>query len=325
MKRFLIFNAVLFLLICSACSTANNKTNSAGVKPVLSRNISNEDILYCNNGKICRTCAIDNSRNIYSGTNPNSYRGIPVDVTGLPYEYKDIKGSHSMDYLIEASYKMFSTGQWATFINFRFDKFIYDFKNDGSLILKTVYSHDRTPAGGNSFYPASSSKVHEWKLTPSYHQHLGSNCSLDRYNDIAISQVKLNEMRKDSSLGKIYCILLSVAQDMDYDYNRVGMRVKFVTPTPLTGVCDDYSNLLISRLQKANITGVTEIKKVSGQNHAWVTLNYKGRLLYLDATWFDTNVVDETGTVVNIPYKDPRDMTFDRDIFTNHGKHRMVN
>ena len=100
-------------------------------------------------------------------------------------------------------------------------------------------------------------------------------------------------------------------------------KVTFVTPTPLLGVCDDYSNLLIQRLREADIAGVSEITKVSGQNHAWVTLQYNGKLLYLDATWFDKNGIDEKGVVEHTPYKDPRNMTFDNVIFTNHGKHHI--
>jgi hypothetical protein len=191
------------------------------------------------------------------------------------------------------------------------------------MVLSAVYSYDRTPAEGNAFFPAASNAVHKWNLSPAYHKHLGANCSLDRYDDIAVSQAKLNEMKKDASLKKIYDILLSCAEDMDYDYNRVGIKAAFVKPTPLLGVCDDYTSLLIGRLLKANIAGVSDIAKVSGQNHAWVTLKYRGKLLYLDATWFDKNVIDETGTVVHEPYKDPRNMTFDNDIFTNHGKHHI--
>jgi hypothetical protein len=257
-----------------------------------------------------------------SGTD-NTYKNIPVEVIGVPYSYQDIKGPHSLDYLIDSFYDMFSKGQQSTFNNFRINKFVYEFKNDGSLVLSIFYSYDQTPAGGNSFYPAKDNDVHKWPITPQYHNHLQGNCSLDRYDDIAISQGKLNEMIKDPGLKRVYDVLYSVALDMDYDYNRVGIRAKFVTPTPLKGVCDDYSDLLISRLRSANIPGVTDITKVSGQNHAWVTLKYKGRLLYLDATWFDTNVVDETGTVVHTPYKDPRNFTYDNDIFTNHGKHHL--
>jgi hypothetical protein len=36
-----------------------------------------------------------------------------------------------------------------------------------------------------------------------------------------------------------------------------------------------------------------------------------------------TNGIDKNGTVVHTPYKDPRNMTFDHDIFTNHGKHHI--
>ncbi|MCL1928818.1 MAG: hypothetical protein FWG07_08525 [Treponema sp.] len=251
----------------------------------------------------------------------NTYKNIPVEVTGIPYRFSDINGNHTIDYLIEAAHKSISTGQVSRFVNFKIDKFIYDFKKDGSLILSTVYSYDRTPAAGGAFYPGTTT-VNEWKLTPSYHTHSGVNCSLDRYDDIAIAQAKLNEMKKDPSLKKVYDILLSVAQDMDYDFNRIGIKVRYVTPTPLLGVCDDYSNLLISRLRAANIKGVSDIVKVSGQNHAWVTLRYNGRILYLDATWFDTNII-ENGVVVHEPYKDPRNMTFDNDIFTNHGMHHI--
>jgi len=252
----------------------------------------------------------------------DTYRNIPVEVTGIPYSFRNICGNHAIDYLIRSSYNTISTGQSSSFVNFKINKFLYDFKRDGSLILSTFYSYDRTPSSGNSFYPAATS-VHEWKLAPTYHQHLDGDCSLDRYNDIAISQAKLNEMKKDPSLNRVYGILLSVAQDMDYDYNRVGKRVKFVTPAPLKGVCDGYSDLFLTRLQKANISGVSDIIKVSGQNHAWVTLKYGGKLLYLDATWFDVNIIDENGMVVNDPYRDPRNMTFDNDIFTNHGKHHI--
>jgi hypothetical protein len=258
----------------------------------------------------------------YAQNQGNTYKNIPVEVVGLPHSYQDICGNHALDYLIERSHNMISTGQSSQFVNFKIDKFVYEFKGDGSLILKTVYSYDQTPAGGNSYYPAASGRTHDWNLTPNYHQHLAGKCSLDRYDDIAVSQAKLNEMKKDPSLKRIYDILLSVAQDMDYDYNRVGIRARFVSPPPLTGVCDDYSNLLIKRLREANIPGVSDIAKSSSSDHAWVTLKYNGRTLYLDATWFDGNNIDSNGVVEHTPRKDPRDMTFDYDIFTNHGKHR---
>ncbi|WP_461257297.1 hypothetical protein, partial [Treponema sp. R80B11-R83G3] len=148
--------------------------------------------------------------------NNNTYKNIPVEVIGVPYSYRDIRGPHSLDYLIDYLYDMFSKGRQSTFVNFRINKFVYEFKNDGSLIVSTFYSYDKTPAGGNSFYPAKDNDVHKWSLTPDYHNHLEGKCSLDRYDDIAISQGKLNEMIKDPGLNKIYDILYSVALDMDY-------------------------------------------------------------------------------------------------------------
>ena len=232
-----------------------------------------------------------------------------------------------MDDLIEKAYGSILTSQVSSFVNFTIDKFIFNFLMDGSLILSTIYSYDRTPAENGGFYPAQSGCVFEWKLEPKYHTHLGGICSLDFYNDIAIAQAKLNEMRRDPSLGKVYDVLLSVAQDMDYNYPAIGIKAGFVTlpngKEPLKGVCDDYSSLLIERLIAANIAGVSNIQKVTGQNHAWVTLTYKGRILYLDATWFDGNNIDENGIVDDRPYKDPREMTFDNEIFTNHYHHHI--
>jgi hypothetical protein len=254
-------------------------------------------------------------------TAANTYKNIPVEVIGIPYGFDDINGNHTIDYIIDYSYnELISTGWRAQFINFKINKFIYDFKSDGSLILSTLYSYDRISSDGNR---SEFNDVHKLIWQPSYHRHSKGNCSLDRFDDIAVSQTKLNEMKKDPSLKKVYDILLSVAEDMDYDYNQIGIKVTFVTPTPLLGVCEDYSDLLIHRLREANITGVSKITEVSDQNHAWVTLQYNDELLYLDATWFDKNIIDENGVVVHTPYKDPRNMTFDNDIFTNHGKHHI--
>jgi uncharacterized protein YceK len=258
----------------------------------------------------------------------NTFKDIPIEVIGIPYEYKDICGTRAIDNLIEKSYESGINSQQAAFLNFTIDKFVFNFMEDGSLNLHRVYSYDKTPVDDGKFYPAQSGKIHDWKLEPKYHSHSGGDCSLDLYNDIATSQAKLNEMRSDPSLGKVYDILLSVAEDMDYNYPAIGRKAKFVTlpngKEPLKGVCDDYSNLLIDRLTAANIKGISNIQKVTGQNHAWVTLVYKGSTLYLDATWFDKNIIDENGVVDHTPHKDPRNMTFDNDIFTNHNQHHIA-
>jgi hypothetical protein len=268
------------------------------------------------------------AENLPSSSGINTFNGILVDVIGIPYEYKDICGNHSLDYVIEAEYKLMSTGQSSSFVNFTIDKFVFNFLENGGLVLSTVYSYDKTQADNGAFYPARTGRIHEWRLEPKYHRHSGGDCSLDFYNDIAISQAKLNEMRRDPSLARVYDVLLSVAEDMDYNYPAVGRIAKFVTlpngREPLKGVCDDYSNLLIDRLNAANINGVSNIQKVAGQNHAWVTLVYKGKTLYLDATWFDKNVIDKNGVVDHTPYKDPRDITFDNEIFTNHNHHHIA-
>jgi hypothetical protein len=262
----------------------------------------------------------------------DTYKGIPVEVIGIPYTFDDIRGSHALDYPID---RMYEKTSWNTYfnnfspLNFRVNKFVYEFKNDGGLIFHTYYSYDRTPSDNGRFYSAKDNVVGTWELQPTYHNHSGGDCSLDFYDDIAIAQAKLNEMRRnDPSLGKVYDVFLSVAEDMDYNYPAIGRKATFVTlpngKAPLKGVCDDYSNLLINRLTAANINGVSNIQKVNGQNHAWVTLVYKRKTLYLDATWFDKNIIGENGVVNHTPYKDPRNMTFDNEIFTNHNQHHIA-
>jgi hypothetical protein len=112
---------------------------------------------------------------------------------------------------------------------------------------------------------------------------------------------------------------------MDYNFPSIGARCFYEKPDTLKGVCDDFSNLLIARLQEKSLSGVNGIRKVSGQNHAWVTLNYKNRTLYLDATWFDgvefisgTPYVD--GVLSHTPEKNPVYITFDEKLFTNYDR-----
>lgn len=311
-----IFLKTGFLVLAVTLLLITGCVSSSGKKDGIEHSGKSQDVGTAENGATFQNAA------------KNFYKGIPAEVIGIPYEYKDICGNLTIDYLIDAEYNMISTGWSSKFINFKINKFIFDFKSDGSLVLSTVSSYGQTPTTGGNYYPAKPNDIHEWNLKIQYHTHSGGNCSLDFYNDIAIAQAKLNEMRADPSLNKVYDILLSVAQDMDYNFPAIGQRAKFVTlpngREPLKGICDDYSNLLISRLTAANIKGVSNIQKVSGQNHAWVTLVYKGKTLYLDATWFDKNIIDENGVVDHTPYKDPRNMTFNSEIFTNHNQHHIA-
>jgi hypothetical protein len=264
---------------------------------------------------------------LYAQDAENTFHGIPVEVTGIPYAYKDICGNRLFDDLMESEYNMMTTGQISSFVNFTIHRFVCAFQKDGGLIISAVYSYDKTQARGGSSYPGVKEKSHDWRIRPKYHTHGGRRCSPDLYNEIAVAQAALNEMRKDPSLAQVYDMLLSVAEDMDYNYPAIGRPARFVKlpngQAPLKGVCEDYADLLIDRLTEADIKGVSDIQKVSGQNHAWVTLMYAEKTLYLDATWFDANSIDN-GVVDHVPYKDPCNMTFDEEIFTNHNKHHIA-
>jgi hypothetical protein len=257
----------------------------------------------------------------------NTFHGIPVYTNfGSSGSWGTIKdGWIGWANLLESEYANIMRSQQSKFINFKITSFDYEVDPDsGDLIIRTHRSWDQTPAEGNSFYPANPDNIKEWKILSQYHSHGGGRCSIYRYSDILRAELDLAEMRKDPNLDKVYQILLSVATDIDYDYPAIGRAANF-TPGVRKEVCDGYADELILRLNSAGIPGVTNTQKIAGQNHAWVYLNYKGKTLALDATWFDTNNIMENGYVDHNPHKQPMNITFNTDIFTNHGAHHIQN
>ena len=101
----------------------------------------------------------------------NRYKGIPVEVAGIPYEFEDITGNKKIDDLFDQQYANIFTWQSAQMINFTINKFFLDFKSDGSLVMTTFYSYDKTPSSGESYYPAMDNKNHDWNLQPLYNRH----------------------------------------------------------------------------------------------------------------------------------------------------------
>jgi hypothetical protein len=62
-------------------------------------------------------------------------------------------------------------------------------------------------------------------------------------------------------------------------------------------------------------------KKNLKGNHAWnvIILKNKQRKLYCDATWYQGNNIDDEGYVVDIPDKNPVNLTFNIDEFNSLG------
>ncbi|GHV78403.1 hypothetical protein AGMMS49944_01940 [Spirochaetia bacterium] len=261
-----------------------------------------------------------------SSVNENTYRDIPIEITGILYTWGQISGYKRIDDCVDKAIDM-SSWQQSKFVNFSVDGLEIRFEPNGDMTMITAYSYDRTPVEGEtSFYPAKTT-TKEWKITRDKpkNNYLGSLFPGYDWGTMAIAQAILKKNREDTGFNKIYEVFLSVAEDMNYNFPAIGAKCFYEKPDTLKGVCDDFSALLIARLQEKSLSGVSNIRKVSGQNHAWVTLNYKSRLLYLDATWFDgvefisgTPYVD--GVLSHTPEKDPVYITFDEKLFTNYGR-----
>jgi ABC-type glycerol-3-phosphate transport system substrate-binding protein len=58
-----------------------------------------------------------------SKTITNTYKNIPVEVTGIPYGFKDICGNHTIDYVMD-EYTLISTRQSSKFVNFKINRLV---------------------------------------------------------------------------------------------------------------------------------------------------------------------------------------------------------
>jgi hypothetical protein len=135
----------------------------------------------------------------------------------------------------------------------------------------------------------------------------------------------------ERNIREIKRVVDQLVLETDYDYSRLfrpsgGARWVFHPDTKYLGLCDDYSDLVYEKL--SGLAGVSEIYKVSSVigNHSWnEILLDDGRVIYLDATWYDTNgyYVDPTGNYVveHTPQYMPTMFTFDRDLFSLGGTH----
>lgn len=244
-----------------------------------------------------------------------TYNDIPINISGANYSWGQISGCKLIDDYVDKAID-FSWRQVSSFLNFSLNGLEIRFESNGDMTLITAYSYDKTTIEGSErYYPAKKTK-NEWRIP----RDISPDKSDYNWEAIAIAQAILKVNREDIGFNKIYEVFLSVAEDMDYDYSAIGEKCIYEKPNTLKGVCDDYSVLLIARLKEAYLSDVSDIRKVTGQNHAWVTLKYKGSLLYLDPTWFDMQDFLSDGTLSNTPVKAPMYITFDEELFTNFGR-----
>ncbi len=112
----------------------------------------------------------------------------------------------------------------------------------------------------------------------------------------------------------------NVACVIDYDLAKAyGLRARHRNNGHKRGVCEDYADTLFLLLQEN--PNVKEIRKITGQNHAWIECDtvVSGKTIYCDATWYDSNYVDSQGFVVDIPRESLENITYDQNTFQYKG------
>ena len=123
-----------------------------------------------------------------------------------------------------------------------------------------------------------------------------------------------------------------IVLETDYDYPQLfrtpaGTQWVFHPDVKYKSVCDGYANMVADRV--SGIPGVEKVLKISSRigNHAWnEILLSDGRVLYCDATWYDTNsynVDPKTGNYIieHEPWYFPTMLTFDKELFSLGGTH----
>ena len=145
-----------------------------------------------------------------------------------------------------------------------------------------------------------------------------------------------SEMHKicfeDKNVREIKKVIDQIVLETDYDYPRLfkapgGAQWVFHPDVKYKAVCDDYSKFVVERV--TGLPGVEKVLHVSSRigNHAWNEIWLKnGRVLYCDATWYDTNgynLDQKTGNYIidHKPHYMPTMLTFNKELFSLGGTH----
>ena len=131
---------------------------------------------------------------------------------------------------------------------------------------------------------------------------------------------RINARRSDPAFIEIERVVLQIATEYDYDFPAIGIQARYRSPNVRRAVCEGYSNAVAAAFRNHQLVARVETWSSAAGNHAWnvIVLN-DGRKIYCDATWYDGNSIDSSGYVVNIPVRDPVNLTFDIDEFNSLG------
>lgn len=135
------------------------------------------------------------------------------------------------------------------------------------------------------------------------------------------AQYRIDERRKDPVFNEIEKLVLNIAIEYDYDYlSAYRIQVRYRKADIKKAVCDGYADAVVRAFENHPLVAKAEKWSSSIGGHAWNVLVLEdGRKLYCDATWYDGNSIDKEGYVVNIPVRDPVNLTFDINEFNSLG------
>jgi hypothetical protein len=227
--------------------------------------------------------------------------GIPVVVSGIPYTYADIKDNPYDKEILEKVMQNITKSQSFSMTNFCVSALTYTFDGD-RVSYGYTYSYDRTPASNGGYYSAVANKYH--------------NAGWWSWGDDILNWADAQALLKSDPYYKaVYDIIIDIGNKIDYNWAGFS-SYHGAKPIPTPGrrleVCEGYSNIVSQRLQI--LPCVSKIFKMSVPGvHAWnELLLINGRKLYVDATWFDNDHIDEnTGKTTYKPDWNWDNLTYD--------------
>jgi len=135
------------------------------------------------------------------------------------------------------------------------------------------------------------------------------------------AQYNMDERRKDLVYNEIEKEIFQIAKEYQYDFKSAyGINVKYRKPNIKKAVCGGYSDAVSDKLINHSLIAKVESWSSEKGKHAWNVIILKDkRKLYCDVTWYQGNNIDSEGYVVDIPERNPVNLTFNLDEFNSQG------
>jgi hypothetical protein len=189
-------------------------------------------------------------------------------------------------------------------------KFFYDDEGNGIIEVSIILEN------GKEWKPKGI-----WKGGKSYMEN-GSKEITNTRKQMDDAERKIEERRKDSVFNEIEKVVLQIATEYKYDFEKAyGIEAKYRNPNTKKAVCDGYANAVVDAFKNHHSVAKVEKWYSNTGKHAWNVIALKdGRKIYCDATWYQGNSIDNEGYVVETINKNPVNLTFDIEEFNTLGK-----